>query len=160
MQEEVTQKVIVLSVKIGKGTAKLTEQALQKAIRQFLKQYQKGRIPNGKQTLRQLKRHGAYLSNIEITQDNIGAFSKTAKEFEIDFALKKDQSRTPPHYYVFFKSPDMDNITQAFQKFSREKLQRDKKPSIRKALVAAKEKSKQINQNRDKMKNIDRGRAL
>ena len=30
MQEEVTQKVIALSVKTGKGTAKLTEQTLQK----------------------------------------------------------------------------------------------------------------------------------
>ncbi len=34
MQEEVTQKTIALSVKVGKGAARLTEQALQKAIQE------------------------------------------------------------------------------------------------------------------------------
>ena len=35
MQEEVTQKTIALSVNVGKGAARLTEQALQKAIKSF-----------------------------------------------------------------------------------------------------------------------------
>ena len=35
MQEEVTQKTIALYVKVGKGAARLTEQALQKAIQKF-----------------------------------------------------------------------------------------------------------------------------
>ena len=38
MQEEVTQKTIALSVNVGKGAARLTEQALQKAIKKFLEQ--------------------------------------------------------------------------------------------------------------------------
>ena len=38
MQEEVTQKTIALYVKVGKGAARLTEQALQKAIQKFLEQ--------------------------------------------------------------------------------------------------------------------------
>ena len=37
------------------------------------------------------------------------------------------------------------------------KLNRDKKPSIRKALAAAKDKAKQLNAARDKVKKIDRG---
>lgn len=160
MQEEVTQKVIALSVKVGKGTAKLTEQALQKAIRQFLKQYQKSRTPHGKQTLRQLAKQNAGVSNIEITKDNIKGFESTAKKYGIDFSLKKVQGEQPPRYLVFFKGRDADAMTAAFREFSAKKLQRDKKPSIRKALAAAKEISKQINQSRDKVKNIDRGRAL
>ncbi len=160
MQEEVTQKVIALSVKVGKGTAKLTEQALQKAIRQFLKQYQKSRTPHGKQTLRQLAKQNAGVSNIEITKDNIKGFESTAKKYGIDFSLKKVQGEQPPRYLVFFKGRDADAMTAAFREFSAKKLQRDKKPLIRKALAAAKEKSKQINQSRDKVKNIDRGRAL
>ena len=160
MQEEVTQKVIALSVKVGKETAKLTEQALQKAIRQFLKQYQKSRTPHGKQTLRQLAKQNAGISNIEITKDNIKGFESTAKKYGIDFSLKKVQDEQPPRYLVFFKGRDADAMTAAFREFSAKKLQRDKKPSIRKALAAAKEKSKQINQSRDKVKNIDRGRAL
>ena len=52
MQEEVTQKTIALYVKVGKGAARLTEQALQKAIQKFLEQ--KSKAPHGKQTMRQL----------------------------------------------------------------------------------------------------------
>lgn len=159
MQEEVTQKVIALSVKVGKGTAKLTEQALQKAIRQFLKQYQKSRTPHGKQTLRQLAKQNAGISNIEITNDNIKAFENTAKKYGIDFSLKKVKG-DQPRYLVFFKGRDADAMTAAFREFSAKKLKRDTKPSIRKALAAAKEKSKQINQSREKVKNKDRGRAL
>lgn len=159
MQEEVTQKVIALSVKVGKGTAKLTEQALQKAIRQFLKQYQKNSVPHGKQTLRQLAKQNAGISNIEITNDNIKAFESTAKKYGIDFSLKKVKG-DQPRYLVFFKGRDADAMTAAFREFSAKKLKRDKKPGVRKALAAAKEKSKQLNQSREKVKNKDRGRAL
>lgn len=122
MQEEVTQKTIALYVKVGKGAARLTEQALQKAIQKFLEQ-------------------------------------KTAKKYNIDFSLKKvkgEQTR----YLVFFKGRDADVMTAAFQEFSAKKLNREKKPSIRKALAAAKDKAKQLNAARDKVKKMDRGREI
>ena len=124
MQEEVTQKTIALSVNVGKGAARLTEQALQKAIKKFLEQ--KSKAPHG---------------------------------YNIDFSLKKvkgEQTR----YLVFFKGRDADVMTAAFQEFSAKKLNRDKKPSIRKALAAAKDKAKQLNAARDKVKKIDRGREI
>ena len=65
MQEEVTQKTIALYVKVGKGAARLTEQALQKAIQKFLEQ--KSKPAHGKQTMRQLMKQNAGVSNIEIT---------------------------------------------------------------------------------------------
>ena len=157
MQEEVTQKTIALSVNVGKGTARLTEQALQKAIKKFLEQ--KSKAPHGKQTMRQLMKQNAGVSNIEITDSNIKAFESTAKKYNIDFSLKKvkgEQTR----YLVFFKGRDADVMTAAFQEFSAKKLIRDKKPSIRKALAAAKDKAKQLNAARDKVKKIDRGREI
>ena len=157
MQEEVTQKVIALSIKMGKGTAKLTEQALQKAIKKFLEQ--KNAPPHGKQTMRQLMKQNAGVSNIEITNDNIKAFESTAKKYGIDFSLKKVKGEQP-RYLVFFKSRDADAMTAAFQEFSAKKLNREKKPSIRKALAAAKDKAKQLNEARDKVKKIDRGREI
>ena len=72
MQEEVTQKTIALYVKVGKGAARLTEQALQKAIQKFLEQ--KSKPAHGKQTMRQLMKQNAGVSNIEITDSNIKAF--------------------------------------------------------------------------------------
>ena len=157
MQEEVTQKVIALSIKMGKGTAKLTEQALQKAIKKFLEQ--KNAPPHGKQTMRQLMKQNAGVSNIEITEGNIKAFESTAKKYGIDFSLKKVKGEQP-RYLVFFKSRDADAMTAAFQEFSARRLNREKKPSIRKALAAAKDKAKQLNEARDKVKKIDRGREI
>ena len=78
MQEEVTQKTIALYVKVGKGAARLTEQALQKAIKKFLEQ-RKSHTPHGKQTMRQLMKQNVGVSNIEITDQNTRSFSATAK---------------------------------------------------------------------------------
>ena len=143
MQEEVTQKTIALYVKVGKGAARLTEQALQKAIQKFLEQ--KSKPAHGKQTMRQLMKQNAGVSNIEITDSNIKAFESTAKKYNIDFSLKKVKA---------------DVMTAAFQEFSAKKLNREKKPSIRKALAAAKDKAKQLNAARDKVKKMDRGREI
>ena len=98
MQEEVTQKTIALSVNVGKGAARLTEQALQKAIKKFLEQ--KSKAPHGKQTMRQLMKQNAGVSNIEITDSNIKAFESTAKKYNIDFSLKR-LWRTDPLPCVF-----------------------------------------------------------
>ena len=93
MQEEVTQKTIALSVNVGKGAARLTEQALQKAIKKFLEQ--KSKAPHGKQTMRQLMKQNAGVSNIEITDSNIKAFESTAKKYNIDFSLKRLRASRP-----------------------------------------------------------------
>ena len=157
MQEEVTQKTIALYVKVGKGAARLTEQALQKAIQKFLEQ--KSKPAHGKQTMRQLMKQNAGVSNIEITDSNIKAFESTAKKYGIDFALKKDSTETPPRYLVFFKGRDADALTAAFKEFSAKKLTQEQKPSIRKLIVSLKEKAAALNAQREKVKNKDRGIA-
>lgn len=83
MQEEVDQKTIALAVKTGK----LTAQVLQAAIRKYLSARQKGtgKAHHGQQSLRQLKKDGSALSNIEITDANIGLFKPCAKKYDIDF---------------------------------------------------------------------------
>ena len=90
MQEEVDQKTIALAVKTGK----LTAQVLQAAIRKYLSARQKGtgKAHHGQQSLRQLKKDGSALSNIEITDANIGLFKPCAKKYDIDFTLRKDRT--------------------------------------------------------------------
>ena len=99
MQEEVTQKTIALSMKTGK----LTAQALQAALKKYLQHRAKGpKLHHGKQSLKQLKAHGAALTNIEVTEANIGVFKPCAKKYGVDFTLRKDKTTQPPHYIVFF----------------------------------------------------------
>ena len=157
MQDEVNEKTIALYIKTGK----LTAQTLQKAMKAILSKGKKQltKQPQGKQSLKQLMKQNAGVSNIEITKDNIKAFESTAKKYNIDFSLKKvkgEQTR----YLVFFKGRDADEMQAAFQEFSAKKLNREKKPSIRKALAAAKDKAKQLNAARDKVKKMDRGREI
>ena len=154
MQDEINEKVVALSVK----GAKLTAETLQKAIKAMLAQAKKQqeKQPHGKQTLKQLAKQNAGLSNIEITEGNIKAFEQTAKKYGIDFALKKDSTETPPRYLVFFKGRDADALTAAFKEFSAKKLTQEQKPSIRKALATFREAAKQLNANRQKTKYKDR----
>ena len=107
MQEEVTQKTIALSMKTGK----LTAQALQAALKKYLQHRAKGpKLHHGKQSLKQLKAHGAALTNIEVTEANIGAFKPCAKKYGVDFTLRKDKTTQPPHYIVIFKAKDTGQI--------------------------------------------------
>ena len=119
MQEEVTQKTIALSMKTGK----LTAQALQAALKKYLLHRAKGpKLHHGKQSLKQLKAHGAALTNIEVTEANIGAFKPCAKKYGVDFTLRKDKTTQPPHYIVIFKAKDADNLEQAFREFTAKTL--------------------------------------
>ena len=71
MQDEINEKTIALYIKTGK----LTAQTLQKAMKTLLAQMkkQKDKTPQGKQTLKQLMKQNAGVSNIEITEGNIKA---------------------------------------------------------------------------------------
>ena len=161
MQEEITQGAVAISVEATKMSAYL----LQKAMKKVLEEIQKGKAKvagprKGKQTLRQIMKQNAGVSNIEITDQNIKAFSSTAKKYGIDFALKKDTTGEVPRYLVFFKGRDADVITAAFREFSAKSLDREKKPSIRKLLTQAKEQAKPQHREREKVKTKDRGVEL
>ena len=110
MQEEVTQRTVALCVEATKLSAGMLQQAMKKVLDEMQKGVtdHKTKLHHGKQTLRQLMKHNTGVSNIEITGQNIRAFSATAKKYGIDFALKKDTSGEIPRYLVFFKGRDAD----------------------------------------------------
>ena len=140
MQEEVINKTVALIV----DGAKLTEQTFEKAVKKFLEGIQKSKQPKiyrGKQTLKQLAGQNAGLANIEISNQNIKAFTSVAKKYHVDFALKKDTSTEQPRYLVFFKSRDADAITAAFQEFASRRMGREEKSSIRERLDQVKEQA-------------------
>jgi len=160
MQDEVNEKTIAISIKATKLSAKLLQKAMKFMLSQMRKQIDKQNTPHGKQTLKQLVKQNAGVSNIEITDGNIKAFESTAKKYGIDFALKKDNTESPPRYLVFFKGRDVDALTVAFKEFSAKKLTQEKKPSIRKLLSTMKEKAAAKNTERVKVNKKDRGIEL
>ena len=160
MQDEINEKVVALSIKTGKLSAEMLQKSMKFFLAQLKKQADKRQMPHGKQTLKQLMKQNAGVSNIEITKDNIKAFEGTAKKYGIDFALKKDATESPPRYLVFFKGRDADVLTAAFKEFSAKKLTQEKKPSIRKLLSTLKEAAQGRNAERAKVKNKDREVSL
>ena len=157
MQDEINEKVIALYIKGGKITARLLQKAMKIFLAEIKKQEARRQLPHGKQSLKQLMKQNAGVSNIEITDENIKAFEATAKKYGIDFALKKDNSTSPPRHLVFFKGRDADVIKAAFDEFSKKKLTKERLPSVRKVLATFKEQAKAINKGREVVKNKDRG---
>ena len=157
MQEDIENRAVALAIK----SVKLTGHGLKVAIAKYLAHRKEQKLytaPTGRQTVRQLMRQGQSVSNIEITDQNIKAFSTTAKKYGIDFALKKDTTGEIPRYLVFFKGRDADAVTAAFREFSAKNLAKEKKPSIRRRLTKAKEQAKRQELERgEKVKNRDRG---
>ena len=136
----------------------MTGRVLAQAIQIYLQsRNNKSReIPKGKQSLADLEKQNAALSSIEVTNKNIRSFDSTARKYKIDYALKKDRSKTPPVYYVFFKGRDEERISMAFNEYSQKLLK--EKPSIRKALKKFAELAKSQHRQREKVK--DRGMEL
>lgn len=142
MQEQINEKTIALSVK----GAKITGRLLAKTMQAFLKKTQASpKAKNGRQSIKSLAKQGAALSNIEISGDNIGSFKKTAQKYNVDFALKRDDSETPPKWMVFFKAKDADALTAAFKEYSRVTLKvKERRPSMLAKLNKFKELAKSL----------------
>lgn len=132
MQEEINHKTIALSI----NTSKMTAQTLKTALRMFMKgtgvviRKQTQKAYAGKQSMKKLMKQNTGLSNVEITDANIGSFKRVARKYGIDFALKKDKTAETPTYIVYFKGRDVDVMTQAFKEYSHQQVNKHEKPSV------------------------------
>lgn len=142
LEEEVTQKVIALSV----NTVKFTAYTFRLMLQKYLAAQQRGHDPikHGKQSVKDLIGQNAGVTNIEITDGNIKSFERFARKYGIDFALKKDSTQDPPRYLVFFKSRDTDAMHAAFKEFLNYSLKEKDKPSIREKLLEFKKKLENV----------------
>lgn len=154
MQEQVNEKTVALTVRGANMTGRLLAKAMVSALRKMKRA--RDAPPHGKQTLKQLAKQNAGLSNIEITDRNIKSFEPYARKYGIDFALKRDVSVTPPKWLVFFKARDADAMTAAFSEFSAKTLKRS---AAKSSLLAQLNKFKELVKNTvvDRVKNKDRG---
>ena len=156
MQEDVEMKTVMLVINGSKLTGRTLKSAIQKLLAHMRDHSRRDVTPHGKQTVKQLLQKDQGASTIEINDPSIKDFERIARKYGVDYAIKKCKG-DKPKYMVFFKGRDADVLTAAFQEFSAKKLTREQKPSIRKALSAFKEAAKQLNADRQKVKNQTRG---
>lgn len=151
MQEEVNRKVIALAIK----TTKLTANVLRSALKMYL-EHRKNKKQNthGKIKLRDLVGQGQGASSIEINDNNIKAFERVARKYNVDFAVKKDKTVEPPKYLVFFKAKDADVLTQAFKEF----VYGNEKKKNRVSVKAKIQKFKDVVKNKQKERQRERSK--
>jgi len=153
MQEELENKSVVLATKAAKITAQMLAKLMKAALRKMRDASEKPK--EGKQSIKHLSKGGA-LSNVEITDANIKAFDPVAREFNISYSLKRDNSSDPPRWLVFFRAKDEAAMTAAFKKFAAKAVKVEKdKPSVREFMKKSREAIKNV--VRDKTRNKHRG---
>ena len=119
VQSHANDRSVALSIKATKLTARLLAQAMQA----FLKKAGKSSEKHGKQSLKSLTKAGADIEEAVIPGDSdVHSFKKIAREFNIDYSIKKDSSTDPPNWIVFFKSKQAKSMDAAFKKFSKSVL--------------------------------------
>ena len=99
MQDEINEKSVVLAIRTGKLTAKVLQQAIKLLLKKGKGQLTK--TPHGKQTLRQLMKQNAGVSNIEITDGNIKALKAQRKNTALTLRLKRTHQKCRPAILSF-----------------------------------------------------------
>lgn len=153
MQEEVEQRVLTLIV----NSSKLTEQELQKALSRVLAQmktHRQAKQPHGKMTVKQLAAQNRGLQSVEVTDQNIGSFTRIARKYGIDFAPFKAKGQD--RYLVFFKSQDADAMTAAFKEYTAQTVKKHSRPSVLAKLEQFKSLMQSMTVKREKKKELER----
>lgn len=109
MSRQDAEKTISFSVQAVRITADL----MKEMCRTFLNSPPK----HGKVRYGDIAKTGK-LESIEVTENNIGSFLDTARKYDIDYALKRDSSTSPPTYHVFFTTGHSENFRKAFAEYA------------------------------------------
>lgn len=109
--ESGTKKTIDISVKAEKMTADVLKAVLQ--------EFMSGKAEKkGRMSYKQLQdKSVSKLDSIEVSDRNIGDFLKTARKYDVDFALKRDKNTQPPTYHVFFSAAKTEDFKKAFSEY-------------------------------------------
>ena len=133
MQEEVENKTVNLAI----STTKLTLRTIISGIRKYLQHREKvkakkGRDPavHGKQSVKKLLGQNQGAANAEIEKEGIKDFERLAKKYGVDFAVRKDKTVDPPHYFVFVRAKDADALDAICKEHQARSMTKDRKPSV------------------------------
>lgn len=90
--------------------------------RKIAKEHRARQIPHGKQTVKQLMRHGVSTNSLELSGDT-KSFDRVARKWNVDYAFYQV---APDKHLLFFKAGQADAITACFSEYSKQLLKRTK----------------------------------
>lgn len=96
--------------------AKMTPEIFAKAVSELANNTNKQSV--GRTSLKKLETKGK-LENIQVNDSNIGSFVKTARKYNLTYALKRTQNEDGKNLYlVCFQGKDLDTMQRAFKEYS------------------------------------------
>lgn len=106
MQEAIEQKTVALTTQATKFTAKL--------MYDMMKQYLENETEkHGEKSIKELRKQGQGLERIDIPQEGLQEFKKSARKHNVDFSVLKEKGTDPPIFHVYFKARDEVSINSA-----------------------------------------------
>lgn len=110
--------------------SKLTVRSLAYVVaavgRKIAKGHRTRQTPHGRQTVKQLMRHGVSTNSLELSGDTRD-FDRVARKWNVDYAFYKTGQ---DKYLLFFKAGQADAMTACFSEYSRKVLNKSKSRHI------------------------------
>ena len=135
MQEDIENKSVTLII----NSSKLTSRTLATAFTKLLR-YSRNKIkehhaeqqdvkPQGKQTIKELIAQNQGVEKTELAdREEVKAFDRIAKQYGVDYAIKKGYSpEGKKRYILFFKARDRSAIDQAMSTYASEYMKKHKR---------------------------------
>lgn len=150
IDEEISRSTIAISVR----ASKLTARGLAYALGEAAKKIRKSQTPQGKQTVKQLLRHGGEASAIDLP-GRAKDFDRVARRWGVDYAIKRVEKGK---YLLFFKAKQADTITGCFSEYSRRMMNhgRDRHVPLREQLKRAQELVRDQPRQKERTKEAER----
>lgn len=150
IDEEISRSTIAISVR----ASKLTARGLAYALGEAAKKIRKSQAPQGKQTVKQLLRHGGEASAIDLP-GRAKDFDRVARRWGVDYAIKRVEKGK---YLLFFKAKQADAITGCFSEYSRRMMTRgrDRRVPLREQLKRAQELVRNQPRQKERTKEAER----
>ncbi len=150
IDEEISRNTIAISVR----ASKLTTRGLAYALGEAAKKIRKSQAPQGKQTVKQLLRHGGEASAIDLP-GRAKDFDRVARRWGVDYAIKRVEKGK---YLLFFRAKQADAITGCFSEYSRRMMNRgrDRRVPLREQLKRAQELVRDQPRQKERTKEAER----
>ena len=150
IDEEISRSTIAISVRASQLTARCLAYALGEAA----KKIRKSQAPQGKQTVKQLLRHGGEASAIDLP-GRVKDFDRVARRWGVDYAIKRVEKGK---YLLFFKAKQADAITGCFSEYSRRMMNRgrDRRVPLREQLKRAQKLVRNQPRQKERTKEAER----
>lgn len=143
MQDELDQKVVTLSFTASKFTAKVFYQAIQ---------YHQDKMsnPQGKQSVKSLKKKGQGLEMVDVEKAGLKEFQKAARKYQVDYSVTKEKGSDPPKFHLHFKGRDEAAINSAMKESLEAVVKRSSKKPLLEKLAEKKRESHDLGKELEK----------